>query len=184
MFEKWIDSPLIDRFFQPIVDFLRKTFGWSKWVLVSIGFQIMTVGLVFDVIRKLSEKKPDFVVVAMESICISVTLVYSIVFIAAEVYGLDRPKSSSALSSARLDLMGMRMASCMLLLVFYLMLTLLPIPGIVWPFFSVIGLLVTLYTFSCTDLPPGESRYAKLKRWFREFRASVVPKPQTIPVRY
>jgi len=178
MFQKWIDDPLIDSVFQPIIDFLRKTFRWSKWVLVSIGFQIETVSLIADVIRRFSEGKIDFVLMAMESISIVVALVYSIVFIVAEIYGMNEPESSSVLSSERVEHIHMRMASLVLVLVFYLMLTLLRIPGIGWPFLTTIGLLITVYAWSCTDLPPGETRYAKLKRWLREFRMSPSLKPE------
>jgi hypothetical protein len=180
---KTIDDFLIDHVFQRGCDFLRKTFGWSRRVPSAVGFMVISICYVPEFFYCILSG--DTILCVLAVVIVVGAALKAFFLLRSEVDGCDdQQMMSMAFSPERLkEVMWRKVDLIYIVLLFPIWLSsfTLVLPGVNWVAGAFFGWTLALYFRACTDLPPGETRYAKLKWWLREFRGSFAPRPALTP---
>ncbi|HEU4677635.1 MAG TPA: hypothetical protein VFS75_02875 [Candidatus Paceibacterota bacterium] len=178
-----VDDALIDRFFQPITDIVRRLTGFSKRIPCAVTLLLSAATFIPTSIEMVGSGMPAAVFMGLFNCAVAFTAAYaSFVFVSLELYERGRPSRADALNNERVRFKENRRG---LLPIGAALVAVGIILNVVDPNYSqvlpiIVGqllLMAFVYFEACTNLPPRRSILSKLKEAAGKFFLSPAPTP-------
>ncbi len=176
-----IDDFLIDRVHQPICDWIRKTFGWSKRIPTAICSSLAGIGFIPLTLFCLSSENIILMIFSYILLLpwVLISSLHTYWLLKEEMYHKNG-QSSMMLDENRVRFIVIRTINLTLsIIIFPFMFTVMTITGgdmIIWSYIAgVLAGLMKGYFQACTDLSKGKTVFQKMKLWISTFFARPLP---------